>query len=274
MFADVDTAQIIFGDINFTDPAATINVPGVVRLATDGQAIAGMDKERALSPSNLLAALDQRLGERGPTEYIKDLLSRSTAAAARSALGIRTAALSDAGHGNGLDADMLDGRQGDWYRDFRNMLNVPQSFLLPGQIVVMASLYPPNGLLVCDGAEISRAKYAALFAAIGTVYGAGDGSTTFNVPKIKEGTVITHTSAATAVVRTTPGRSFPIRTAPAQQRWATTPTTLLSMRPATTHMARMPGRPVTMCTMRGPMRKGITRTGAARAPLVITNILA
>ncbi|MEJ7835868.1 phage tail protein [Xanthomonas oryzae pv. oryzae] len=206
VFADVDTAQIIFGDINFTDPASTINVPGVVRLATDAQAIAGMDKERALSPSNLLAALDQRLGERGPTEYIKDLLSRSTAAAARSALGIRTAALSDAGHGNGLDADMLDGRQGDWYRDFRNMLNVPQSFLLPGQIVVMASLYPPNGLLVCDGAEISRAKYAALFAAIGTVYGAGDGSTTFNVPKIKEGTVITHTSAANAVGSYDPGQ--------------------------------------------------------------------
>ncbi|MBB4591869.1 phage tail protein [Xanthomonas cannabis] len=199
VLADVDTAQITFGDTNFTDPAATVDVPGVVSLATDAQAIAGIDRERAVSPANLLASLDQRLGEMGPTEFIKGLLSRANAAAARSVLGIRSAALNDAGHGNGLDADTLDGRQGEWYRDFRNMLNVPQSFLLPGQIVVMASLYPPSGLLVCDGAAISRTRYAALFAAIGTVYGAGDGSTTFNVPKIKDGTVITHTSVATSV---------------------------------------------------------------------------
>ncbi|ASK99957.1 phage tail protein [Xanthomonas citri] len=196
VLADVDTAQITFGDTNFTDPAATVEVPGVVRLATDAQAIAGVDKERAVSPANLLAALDQRLGEMGPTEFIKGLLSRSNAATARSVLGIRTAALSDAGHGNGLDADTLDGRQGEWYRDFRNMLNVPQSFLLPGQIVVMASLYPPAGLLLCDGAAVSRARYAALFAAIGTVYGAGDGSTTFNLPLMREGTTVTHTNSA------------------------------------------------------------------------------
>ncbi|PPT94909.1 hypothetical protein XaraCFBP7407_12915 [Xanthomonas arboricola pv. arracaciae] len=199
VLADVDTAQITFGDTNFTDPAATVDVPGVVRLATDAQAIAGVDKERALSPANLLAALDERLGAMGPTEFIKELLSRPHAAAARAVLGIRSAALNDAGHGNGLDADTLDGRQGDWYRDFRNMLNVPQSFMLPGQIVVMASPYPPTGLLVCDGAAISRTKYAALFAAIGGIYGAGDGSTTFNLPKIKDGTVITHTSIATSV---------------------------------------------------------------------------
>ncbi|MGY4888937.1 UNVERIFIED_CONTAM: tail fiber protein [Xanthomonas axonopodis] len=196
VLADVDTAQITFGDTNFTNPAATVDVPGVVRLSTDAQAIAGLDKERAVSPSNLLAALDQRLGEMGPTEFIKELLSRTTAAAARSVLGIRSAALSDAGHGNGLDADSLDGRQGDWYRDFRNMLNVPQSFMLPGQIVVMASLYPPAGLLLCDGAAVSRTKYAALFAAIGTVYGAGDGSTTFNLPLMREGTTVTHTNSA------------------------------------------------------------------------------
>ncbi|MEC3890712.1 phage tail protein [Xanthomonas campestris] len=39
-----------------------------------------------------------------------------------------------------------------------------------------------TGLLLCDGTAVSRTKYSALFAAIGTVYGAGDGSTTFNLP--------------------------------------------------------------------------------------------
>ncbi|MER3056436.1 phage tail protein [Xanthomonas hortorum] len=196
VLADVDTAQITFGDTNFTDPAATVDVPGVVRLSTDAQAIEGLDKERALSPANLIAVLNARLGDAAPTEFIKGLLARPTAAAARNMLGLRSAATFHVGPGNGLDADFLDGQEGAWYRDFRNMLNVPSSFLLPGQIVVMASLYPPSGLLVCDGAAISRAKYAALFAAIGTVYGAGDGSTTFNLPLMREGTTVTHTNSA------------------------------------------------------------------------------
>ena len=41
---------------------------------------------------------------------------------------------------------------------------------------------PPSGYLFCAGQEVSRATYAALFAAIGTVAGAGNGSTTFNLP--------------------------------------------------------------------------------------------
>jgi microcystin-dependent protein len=40
----------------------------------------------------------------------------------------------------------------------------------------------PTGWLVCDGALVSRSTYSALFSAIGTVYGAGDGSTTFALP--------------------------------------------------------------------------------------------
>jgi len=40
----------------------------------------------------------------------------------------------------------------------------------------------PNGWLICNGAAISRTTYKALFNVIGTTYGAGDGSTTFNLP--------------------------------------------------------------------------------------------
>lgn len=42
----------------------------------------------------------------------------------------------------------------------------------------------PNGFLWCDGAEVSRTEYPELFAAIGTMYGEGNGSTTFNVPNL------------------------------------------------------------------------------------------
>ena len=42
----------------------------------------------------------------------------------------------------------------------------------------------PSGFLVCDGSAISRTTYADLFTAIGTVYGAGDGESTFNIPNL------------------------------------------------------------------------------------------
>jgi microcystin-dependent protein len=40
----------------------------------------------------------------------------------------------------------------------------------------------PDGWLLCDGSAVSRTTYADLYAVIGTVFGAGDGSTTFNLP--------------------------------------------------------------------------------------------
>ena len=44
---------------------------------------------------------------------------------------------------------------------------------------------PPTGFLVCDGSAVSRATYASLYSAIGATWGAGDGSTTFNVPDLR-----------------------------------------------------------------------------------------
>jgi microcystin-dependent protein len=43
----------------------------------------------------------------------------------------------------------------------------------------------PDGFLLCDGSAVSRATYYVLFAAVGTTYGAGDGSTTFNLPDLR-----------------------------------------------------------------------------------------
>jgi microcystin-dependent protein len=44
----------------------------------------------------------------------------------------------------------------------------------------------PSGWYLCEGGAISRTTYADLFAAIGTTYGAGNGSTTFNVPDFRD----------------------------------------------------------------------------------------
>lgn len=54
-----------------------------------------------------------------------------------------------------------------------------------GVINAYAGSIAPSGWLLCDGAAVSRATYADLFALIGTTYGAGDGTSTFNVPNLK-----------------------------------------------------------------------------------------
>jgi microcystin-dependent protein len=65
------------------------------------------------------------------------------------------------------------------------------SLLLPntnpvGTITMYAGASSPPNYLMCDGAAVSRTTYAALFVIIGTTYGAGDGSTTFNLPDMRQ----------------------------------------------------------------------------------------
>lgn len=55
-------------------------------------------------------------------------------------------------------------------------------FPMPGMVAMWAASAAPSGWLLCQGQAVSRTTYAALFAAIGTSYGAGDGATTFNLP--------------------------------------------------------------------------------------------
>lgn len=70
-------------------------------------------------------------------------------------------------------------------RDPESVYTTPvgrQSPLKAGLIMAWPSDTVPPGWLECDGSAVSRSQYADLFAAIGTTYGAGDGSTTFNLP--------------------------------------------------------------------------------------------
>lgn len=55
----------------------------------------------------------------------------------------------------------------------------------PGAVQAFARSTPPTGWLRANGAAVSRTTYNALFAAIGTTFGAGDGSTTFNLPDLR-----------------------------------------------------------------------------------------
>jgi microcystin-dependent protein len=95
-----------------------------------------------------------------------------------------------------------------------------------GAITMFGGAAAPTGWLICDGSAASRSGQAALFGIIGTTYGVGDGSTTFNVPDLRQrfplgkaatgtgsslgstGGVIDHTHGSAAHTHTTPDLSL------------------------------------------------------------------
>lgn len=95
-----------------------------------------------------------------------------------------------------------------------------------GSVTMWPTATAPTGFLLCAGTAVSRSTYAALFAILGTAYGAGDGSTTFNLPNFnnrspigagglytagqtlgsKDAVVVSHSHTATSTV-TDPGHN-------------------------------------------------------------------
>ena len=73
--------------------------------------------------------------------------------------------------------------------------------MLTGSIVMFAGSTAPQGWLLCDGSAVSRSTYSALFDVIGTNYGEGDESTTFNLPdltgRVAIGSSLNHPSTST-----------------------------------------------------------------------------
>lgn len=129
VFADIDTAQIKFGSTQFLNPPATESVAGVVELADGTETTNGADAVRAVTPRGLKTALNNRFGGDAPTPFVKSLLALATAAAIRTSLEVRGAALKDMGHGKGLDADTLDGMHA---ADFPQIGKVQPIDAIPG----------------------------------------------------------------------------------------------------------------------------------------------
>jgi len=79
---------------------------------------------------------------------------------------------------DGGNADTVDGKHAS---DF-----VAAGYGVPvGTVIYVATQTAPEGWLKADGSAISRTDYADLFAAVGTIFGAGDGSMTFNLPDLR-----------------------------------------------------------------------------------------
>ena len=100
-------------------------------------------------------------------------------------LGNQTAnSLSVAGGGTGLTSpgtsgNVLTSNGSAW-------VSSTPTYVPTGGMLMWGSASAPTGYLLCNGAAVSRTTYSALFAVIGTAYGAGDGSTTFTLPDFRD----------------------------------------------------------------------------------------
>lgn len=86
------------------------------------------------------------------------------------------------GPGNVIDADQVNANFDELLAAIAALAPTLHAV---GDLKATACAAAPSGWLMCDGAAVSRSTYAALFAAISTAYGTGDGSTTFNLPDLR-----------------------------------------------------------------------------------------
>jgi hypothetical protein len=165
------------------------------------------------------AANAERFGGSLPASYATAAQGTKADAALPSAqftgLEIRSRLLAVDGPDSGLDADLLDGQHASYFAPITspNLAGVPTaptavpgtttqqlsncafvsaavaaaqaaSGVPVGTVIYSLATSAPYGYLLANGAAIPRAAYSALFALIGTTYGAGNGSSTFNLPNL------------------------------------------------------------------------------------------
>lgn len=172
--ANPETSPItVYWDSGLTLPAAqplrTINgyivrngTPATVYVNVDTYSVTAKDRNRRVTvyaPSVATASIASVAA--AAASAAAAAISESNAAASAAAAAVSAASI--------LTQAQLE--------DYLNKMRAPI-----GSVVMLAQSTVPYGYLECNGNAISRTAYAELFAAIGTTYGVGDSSTTFNLP--------------------------------------------------------------------------------------------
>ncbi|MFN7340329.1 MAG: phage tail protein [Opitutia bacterium] len=111
-----------------------------------------------------------------------------------------------------IDADLWGGQLNSNWTSIDSLLKTASdnataalALIDLGDIKITSRSTAPSKWLFCRGQAISRTTYSALFAAIGTTYGVGDGSTTFNVPDIQGRVIAGQEASATRLTSAVSG---------------------------------------------------------------------
>jgi microcystin-dependent protein len=123
-----------------------------------------------------LATDDDVLVERGAAGYKKDGAGFVVTTGAQSIDGVKTF----------TDSPIIpDTPSGGTAAINKNYADSTFALFPPGMMAPYGGASAPTGWLLCDGSAVSRTTYANLFTAISTTYGAGNGTTTFNLPDLR-----------------------------------------------------------------------------------------
>jgi microcystin-dependent protein len=185
----ITTAMIVDGDVTddkiaFIDPAKIF--PQGIGSSLDADSLDGIDSAGFIQPGQ-------------PDTVVTAMIVDGHVTSAKIA-SVAPSKISPQGAGSTLDADTVDGKHA-------------AAFLLVGEVRMWAGpiAATPTGWLLCDGSAVSRTTYANLFAVIGTIYGPGNGSTTFNLPDFRDrspmGAALDVSSAPRTTVTGTPTQS-------------------------------------------------------------------
>lgn len=188
----VDRAEVAATSAESDRNAAAGSAAAAASSAEEAEALASsINPATYVKRENNLSDISNKnsaLSNLGGGETGISLFQSTTAQVAKSALGrMANTDLCE------MPANTLKGRMGtggdpqDLTPDqVRQLLGFSLLDLVPtGTPIPWVTTTPPTGYLKCNGAAISRTAYAALFAVLGTAFGAGDGTTTFNLPDLR-----------------------------------------------------------------------------------------
>lgn len=182
---DADTAntanKVVARDAsgNFAAGTITANLAGNVT----GNVTGNSDTATNLSSNRTFALTGEVTGS-----VSSNLSSGASIAATITNGAVVTAKIADANVTTSkiADASVTTAKIADANVTTAKLATATQQALIPaGAVMPFAMNSAPSGWLAADGTAVSRSAYAALFSAIGTAHGSGDGSTTFNLPDLR-----------------------------------------------------------------------------------------
>lgn len=162
---------------------ASLTQQGIVQLDSSTNSNA---EDKAATPKAVKTVKDQVDSvQRNQANYIHNS-KKSSAVDSNSEDTVANSAAVKTAYDKGVDAKTAADTAQRTASDANNNANTRQlKSELIGEVAFFARTTPPNGWLKANGAAVSRTTYAALFSAIGTTFGAGDGRTTFNLPELR-----------------------------------------------------------------------------------------